>query len=234
MKLQQIFNQLSHGELSQYFMGGVDAAGIHDGKFMDIIPHINLALVDLYTRFPLRVDEVVIQQHDQIQVYYLDSKYAETNQASPEPIKYIIDSSFQPFTDNVLKIEKVFNETGQELFLNDRDEYYSVHTPAYNAVQIPYPEKENQLIIEYRAGPVLVPLEEVDPDIYDVALPPTLLEHLLLYIGGRVFSTRDNDEFHTSKNFYKRYEEACLRYETVGINLMDNTLNTKLEKARWV
>lgn len=234
MKLREIFTQLTHGEMAQYFMGGVDTAGIHDERFAEVIPHINLGLTNLYTRFPLKVQEVVIEQYDQIQTYYLDRRFAQTNGDSAEPIKYIMDSAYEPFVDNVLKIEQVINEDGREFFMNNRDEYWSVHTPAYNAVQVPFPARENQMIVIYRAGPEMIPLEAVDPELYDVALPQTLLEALLLFIAARVFSTRDTDEHHEGKAFMKKYEDACARYEIAGISQKDDTPNTKLEKAGWV
>ena len=211
MKLVQILNQLSHGELAQYYEGGDGYNGIHDDRFNKVIPHINLALSALYTRFPLKMEEVVIQQADQIQTYYLDSKYAVTNKLSTEELRYIIDSLYHPFVDNVLKIERVFNEQGRELFLNDADEYWSVHTPTYNSIQIPYPDLANQLIVTYRAGPKQIPIEELQPEFYDVDLPADLLEHLLLYVGGRMTAIRDSSEGdYTSQNYFKRYEEACL------------------------
>ena len=123
MYLNELFDQLTYGELSQLEYGGVDNEGITQEDHKRILPHINLALTELHKRFLIREEEVTIRCYDHIETYVLDSKYAATNTESTEPYKYIHDTVFEPFVDNVLRIEKVFNEDGQELFLNETDPY---------------------------------------------------------------------------------------------------------------
>jgi len=234
MKLSDLFEQLTYGELSSVFMGGVDNIGIEPDKYNQIIPHVNLGLIELYKRFPLRTEEVIIKLYDQIQVYYLEWKYAQTNTESTEPIKYIDDSIYQPFNSNVLKIDSVHDEDGQELFLNDTNEYWSVHTPSYNSILIPYPDSENSLSVLYRAGPKKIEITNLDPTTQDVDIPPGLLEPLLFYIAGRVFSNLNSDGKVEGNTYTQKFEQAIKQIELSGLYKRDNTSNLKLPKQGWV
>ena len=83
MKLQTIFDQLIHGELSQLFIGGAETSDvIVPDNYPKVISYINMGLLELYKRFPLRLKELVIQQNEGIGTYILDSNYAVANNES--------------------------------------------------------------------------------------------------------------------------------------------------------
>lgn len=234
MKLAEVFSQLAHGELSPFNMGGSEDIGIQPVDYHKVIPHINLTLNVLFTRFSLRRQEVVVQQFDEIQRYFLNSDYAQTNSQSTAYKKYIMDSVYQPFTDNVLKIEKVINEDGQELYTNDTGEYWSVTIPEYNVVQVPYPEKENQMIVTYRASHDPIKLANLDPNTQNVDISPAMLEPFLFYIAARLHSNTTAEDLEKSSVFMNKYEMACSRIEDVGIPQKDATKNDRLESLGWV
>jgi len=235
MYLSEIFDQLTQGELSSLFLGKTDETGIQISDYPKIVPHINLAVTELHKRFSLRVDEVSIQQYDQIQKYYLQSKFAQTNTDSSEPIKYIVDSQYAPFNGNVLRIEKVIDELGRELFINESDEYWSVHTPSFDCVQVPYPEKENQMLVTYRAdveSKILIP--GLDPKRAWVAIPTHLLEALLYYVASRVFSAVNTDGMNEGNTYLAKFEKSVLKAQELGLDVEDNTNNVKLDDNGWV
>jgi len=262
MLLSELLDQLTQGELSQLKMGGRDSVGIKACDYPKIIPHINLGLTELYKRFNLKNSEVVVQQYDQIQTYYLDISYSETyrdnlntlaandptgnsktaEETHPGRKYYIMDSVYQPFTGNVLKIEAVHNEQGEELYLNqDRsyfigsDKYWAVSTPSYNTVQVPYPEKENQMIITYRADhdPIII---GTDGKINDVNIPisPSYLEALLLYIAARVYTNLSSNEGNEGNNYTAKFEASIKQLEQLSLFNKDATQNYKLEINGWV
>ena len=78
MTLQDIFDKLTFGELSQIGVSG-NGTGISQEDYPKLISHVNLGLTDLYTKFPLREREVVIQQYDEISFYELDITHAQSN-----------------------------------------------------------------------------------------------------------------------------------------------------------
>ncbi len=234
MFLSDLFDQLAVGELSQLCIGDADGIGIQACDYAKILPHINLGLLELYKRFPLRAQEVIIQQYDQIQLYELNSKYAVSNTESLEPIKYIMDSEYQPFKDNVLKIEKVFNEQGEELYLNDFDQYWSYQIQSYNTIQVPYPEKENAFVVTYRAGPDKIELTGLNPSIQEVPVPPAMLDALLYFIGSRVYSNMNSDNNAEGNNYMQKFELACKKIEELNLVQKRSNENLKLDGLGWV
>ena len=250
MKLSELFHQLSEGELSQLHMGNRDEIGIRACDYNKILPHINLGLTELYKRFNLKNSEVVIQQYDHIQTYYLDSRHAQSNKPevtipenpTNESLFYIMDSIYQPFTDNVLRIEAVHNELGEELYLNqDRayfsgsDKYWAVSTPSYNSIQVPYPENQNQMIVTYRADHDMIVMDE-DSNLNNIYVPisPSYLEPLLLYIAARVYTNLGSNEGNEGNNYTAKFEASIKKIEDLNLINKDDTNNVKPEENGWV
>lgn len=247
MFLTELFDQLTYGELSQFEFTGSDEEGITVDDYKRIVPHINMALTELHKRFLIREEEVTIRCYDHIETYILDSKYAASNYESLEPYKYIHDSVFEPFVDNVLKIEKVFNEDGQELHLNETDPYiiqtetlqtskkaWSINTPNFNTIQIPYPMVENQILVEYRANHEKILVKGLNPDTQEIKIPSHMLEALLLYIAGRAYSSLGGESAQEGMAYMARFEASCKNIETLNLVNKENATNQKLEVNGWV
>ena len=247
MLLSDLFDQLTYGELSSINYGGVDNEGIVAADFKRVIPHINLGLTELYKRFPLLLQEVIVRQYDQIQTYILHSDFAVTNTESTEPIKYIHDSIYQPFTDNILQIDRIFNEIGEELFNNESDpyliyssqkqtsnRYWSVSTPAFNTIQVPYPEKENAMSVIYKAGHERIPTSGIDPTKVEVKIPPNLEEALLLYIAARAYTGMGGENVQVGMAYTQRFEQSVMKIKELGLSNQDVTVNQRLEVNGWV
>ena len=234
MLLCDIFDQLTYGELRNLELGGVDADGMDPINYTEVIPHINLALLELYKRFPLKTNELILRQHDQIQRYLLHSDYAVTNVESTQPIKYIHDSRFDPFTDDVLKIERIYNEDGEELYNDEFNEFWSIHIPAYNMVQIPWPEKENNLLVVYQASPAPVPFDITVPGEVEVHIPPPLLEPLLAYVGGRMQTSRGGEAVQEGNNYMAKFEASIQNVSNLNLLNKVNHRNNKLDCNGWV
>lgn len=236
MLLSELFKQLSHGELSRLSVGASGTGEIQEEHYEALLSHINLGLTELYKRFPLRMQEVVIQQYDHIQTYKLSTDYAQTNTASTQPIKYIEDSVYEPFTGNVLRIEKVIDEDGQTLFLNDDTQYWSVHTPSYDTVQVPLPEAENQMIVTYRADHDIISMGDNTPAEIDVPIPLSHLEALLHYVAYRAYTNVPSFEGggSDSNNYLAKFEASCSRITNLNLINNDTPTNLKLHDRGWV
>jgi len=247
MLLSDLFDQLTYGELSQLEYSGVDDEGFMVDDYKRIIPHINLGLTELHKRFLIRTEELHLDNLDHIQIYHLVYDYAYTNTKSTQPYKYIRDSQWKPFQDNVLKVERVFNEDGQELHLNETDPYiiqtetlqqsykaWTVNTPTYNSIQIPYPMKTNSFVVEYRANHPKIPMTGINPSIIEVSIPPHLLEALLQYIAARAYTSLGGDNAQEGNNFMTKFEASVVKVEQLGLVNTDNATNQKLEVNGWV
>jgi hypothetical protein len=237
MLLSDLFKTLTYGELSQLSFGGVEDSGIQEEDYPRIISHIQLGLTELYKRFPLRIEEIIIQQEDHIQTYYLEPQFAQTNTESTEPYKYIMDSEYQPFKNNVLKIERVFNEQGEELFTNDDAEYWSVHTPTYNSIQVPYPEKENAMSVEYRANHPKIIIGPTGEDTLnqEINISGSHLEALLYYVGARVYATNPSlAQAQDGMTYMGKFEASCQKIAELNLINKDNRSNQKLYMRGFV
>ncbi|CAL9954681.1 virion structural protein [Vibrio phage D518] len=208
MLLSEVLTYLAQGDLRNLAIGG-DGSGVIPEKHQPtIIGHINLALTELHTRFPLKERELTIQQFDHIEFYKLTKEYSATSGTAEH--KYIIDTEECPFTDDIIRIETAYNEIGCEVPLNDYTLDTSLFTPAYNVIQIPLPVGTNTSLFIYRANHPLIPVEGTDPTTTEVDLPYTFLEALMFYVAQRVYSNKSGNEGQAMASTYKiKYEAAC-------------------------
>jgi hypothetical protein len=238
MKLREVLEQLSYGELRQMALGGSNASGIKPDDWPRVFPQVSLALKEIYKRFPIKTRQMTIQQYEHISVYHLDPKYAQTNQESTASPKYIMDTIYDPFTnkDEVLKIEEVFNEDGLPYYLNDDNQVYSLWTPTHNSIQVPYPDPDNAMTVQYRTSHEPITIYEDDEQTLDqeIHITDTYLEALLLYIAYRYFSTSGNAEsVAQGNNFKASFELSCLNIERLNLGIRNNATNVKLEMNGW-
>ena len=237
MFVQDVFEQLSFGELYNISLGGSGCKGVPVCDYPMIINHINLGLLELYKRFPIKINQLIIILYPEIIKYRLDKKYATSNTESTEPIKYIHDSVEVPFNNDIIKIERIFNEDGQELFLNVTNAYWSVQTPEYNVVQCNYPDEENSLLVEYRAKPdtILIPAIGLHPETTEILLPEVLNEALLNYVAARVYANLNPDgSMGEGKNYYMQFERSIKEVLHLGLINYDYAMNYRLEGAGWL
>ena len=242
MTLQQIFDLLSHGELSQIDLGGTN--GIEESNWDRVLSAINLGLTELHKRFPLRSEQVVLQMQEGQLRYTLDVKFAVSNQANPTVTKYLIDSAADPFLGRVLKIEKVFDASGCELNLNRLGDSFdqahsTVRTPSYNTLILPTLLPVQALTIEYRGNhPLLVKSQGYfNPGDVTVELPDTHLTALLYFVASRLFNPTGlsgNTAFHEGNNYEAKFEAECQRLEDDGYENGEHEENSRLRRNGWV
>lgn len=239
MTLLDLFKDLTYGELSQLSFGNMmpdDNESEPDPKaYAQLISHINRGLTALYSRFLLQAKEIYIQQYEEFEIYELHSKYAASNVASTEPIKYIEDSVANPFLDDILKIEECYDEVGNKLFLNDVTEELSIFTPSYRSIQIPYPNDFNMLAVQYRANhPRIDYVRGMDPSAIEIHMPGTLYEALLFYIAHRVFGAQNTDGGVEGNDYWKKYNNICVEAETKGLYIQAEPGDWRFDHKGWV
>jgi len=233
MNLQEIFDQLTYGELSQLSIGGGEAGVINKNNYKRIIPHINLALTALYKRFSLKENRISFPLQYGGYGYNLD-------------------------VDDILKIERVLTDLDEELSLNDESDKYSCFTTSLTtlivakdivdkAIDLPDYLKTTSLTVVYRANhPKLsyngrdLQLGDVEDLLFDEVifeLPDSHLEPLLLFIAARMMTPLGVGQFEgqAGNNYMKKYELAC--EQLVGINIQIGThqnQNNRLTQKGWV
>lgn len=148
MKLQELFNELAIGELSNLAFartGTIDPAS--HGK---VVIAINVALNDIFSRIPLAEKEVLIETLDWKSIYFIRKEHARTD-STPGFQKYIIDTPANPFLGDLVKVLGVSNEIGDPLPMNDAEQWASVFLPAFDTVQFNHPGAKQIFSVQYQA-----------------------------------------------------------------------------------
>lgn len=232
MQLATIFEALTYGELKQLSIGGADEDGIYPKHSDEVLAHLNMAMVSLYSKFPLQERELILRTNINQTKYLLTS----ANAISQDPSGYIVDTVDDPFTDDILRINAVFDQMGHEVSINDEHTFNSIFLPTYNTVQIPYTTGLEDYYFIYRVKPpkVEVPSGSTPSDV-EVAIPEILLEPLLTYISARAHNARGGDKGKQEGAFaMQQYEQMCKELEVR--NVFNNSLtngNRKVELNGW-
>jgi len=249
MTLQDIFDDLAFGELSQLAVGSQNRdipstdPQICESDRPGIIRHINLGLNALYKRFRLAEKSVEILLQENKSSYILNSRFAQTNIGSNEPVKYLLDSD-DTFDDTLLKVEDVYAWMGdcwKLLQLNETNNPTSLRTPTMFTLVVPddyglqvVPEK---LKVKYRAAHRML-----DPQIATysameeiIDLPSTHLPALLYYVASRIMNPVGMiEEFHSGNSYYAKYEAECQRLEGENFQIDDQEMNSNFCRQGFI
>ncbi len=216
MLLSEVFNQLTYGELAQYFVAGKNGNGIQFESYPEIIAHINLGLTALHKRFILSRKQIAIIPNESIHTYYLDVRYLIGNDESLEPVKYLLDSEDYVFTGDVINIEKVYDYLGEEVSINRDESLNNIKVNTYNSIWIKEPKVEKPYNIIYVADHPRLNTDTLYPHLTEVNIPPALLSALLLFVASRIAAgnpTLSPNNIQDSASFFARYEYACNEVE---------------------
>jgi hypothetical protein len=197
----------------------VNERQIAPGAYAEIVSYIQLGLTELFSRFAIRTAETTIEHNSAITLYYLHSRYAESNDQSLEPIKYIKDSVENPFNDRVLAITTVFDSLGREVPLNNPYRIPGAHTPFFDCLQFDEVIDEALVDVTYRVDhPLLTVNELTDPTTIKVEIPPYLMIPLLYFVASRTYAALNvNDESQNSAVYLNKYEVALKQIQLDGL-----------------
>ena len=227
MKVSDALQELCYGELNTHRLA--DSGAISPENYSRMIHHLNMGLLALYTRFPLLVKELTLQQKSWITMYELKKEHAVTDPS--DEVKYIIDSRFDPFIGDLIRVEEVSDEVGDVVELNSTDHVKVALTPSMDTLEIPNPTDTNVLFVTYRAKhPQLVSVDS------EILLPQHLLGALYAYTGMRVYAGGTSQEQLTKgAELESKYERICQKMELDGmVNTDVLVLNMKPYERGWV
>lgn len=229
MLMSEIIKDLQYGELSSHGMFAISP--ITEDNIERLIHHTNIALTELYTRFPLLTRELTLIQIGGKTTYKLSSKYTLSIIDTPSYDKYIVDSEEFPFNDDLIRILKVYDEIGNELSINDPTTQCTVSVPAPNVIQLPFSVDTNTLFITYQAKHYEI--KSVDDELI---LPANFKPALLAYIAYRVYSGGSAQEHMNLANvLLQKYELFCTQQREYGTdNSGDFEKNIKPCLGGWL
>ena len=229
MLLSEILEHLTYGELSQVDIGGSTLGGIQPADYPQLITFINLAMIEIYKRFPIKLGAINIQLYADILRYPLRYDYAVSNVGGAEPVKFILDSATDVFPADVLLIERITNLASEDIPINTLNKTDSVFTPEFDIISIAEPDATEIYTIDYKAYPFKLPLHNVEPTTTDITLPDMFLEAMLSYIGHRSSAALPTPEPLNSATFYTKFLAALNNVKELGLYNRMVTDNTKFE-----
>lgn len=198
MTVREVLSLAKYGELR--------TLAVKDSDEM-VVGFLNMALIELYKRFPIETDETILTLQDNVDIYTL-----------PSDCMYII-GAYQEIE------ETVGNARVEELPINDENNPYSINTVSWNKVQVPYSVSGGYISIIYVSSPQYIVYSEVD-DSYlntELALPTQMIEALLHYMGYRAHGATNGEINAENTTHYMRFEASCTRIKELGLFTADNS-----------
>ncbi len=195
MLISGVIDMARSGELSN----------LSEDSFTDtkIIGYINLGLIELYKRFQLRSAEAIVTMESDSTLYTLD----------PTDTRVQMDATAL----DIMSIQEAYDESGAQLTINVENDGYGIMTPSFNQVQIPNPAEGEKIGVVYLAGPTFITLPT-----QTLALPISLLEALLHYVGYRAHGSVDGNVQAENNTHYQRFEASVNRAKMLGVVTMDD------------
>lgn len=249
MKLSQVFDQLTSGEMSQVFLGGREVGGVREEDYHQVGNHVLIGLTALYKRFNLKQNQLTVKLEPGKYLYPLLQKYAVNDKYSVVPAvkRHILDSPDALFRGDVIKVSKVETEDGCVLALNQEWDKRSIMTPEMESIRVPkeivdqssdLPDymKTDTLVVTYQANhPNYVPrVGFYDPELTTVELPDTHLQALLYYVASRVHNPIGmGAEFNAGNNWFSRYELECKALENNGNYVDSFSQQDRIRRGGW-
>lgn len=234
MLLSRIFEHLTYVTVPQLSISGAASGAVNPDDYPKLITVTNAGLVDLYTRFQLRTRELPLQLQEGKTIYKLHSDYAESNTASTETVKYIVDGTvIHPFIDNIIVIDQVFDEIGNELPLNDAALANSVFTPSQIELQVPQANSANMLAVLYRALPDIIPTSTTNLATIEVDLPVHFLDALTNYMAWKLLVALDRVDAQPGAQSHANYLESINIIELKSVVVVDNYSNQRFGENGW-
>lgn len=223
MKLQDVFDLLSAGELSQVNLGTDTQGEITASNALRVASNVQLGLSQLFKRFNLRELRVEVPL-----------EFGQTRYTIEDP--------------DLIKIEKVTTLEGFELPLNNLNNMYSCMTPALRVLDVPQfivdqsndlPEEllTEKLIVIGRGNHPKLSASAVaaNPASVELLLPDTHLTALLYFVAGRVHTPTGMDgNFNPGNNYFAKYEDECRRLEHEGLQAPVVAEEPRLRRSGFV
>ncbi len=237
--LQEIFDNLATGELSGLSIGNSQAGSIVEADYPKIVAHINLGLVDLYKRFPLRQGEIQLHQHADVTTYYLRSDHVADVDSMDEDF-YIEEVDDVPFLDDIIKVTEVTDSLGDDVGLNDTNKPLTgVFTPSFDIIKsVPYDPPEI-LSITYQAKyPKITISDPFDPEDVKLYIPDFIIEALMLYVAMRIYRGMNSrvaeGETNIGTTFFSMYETECQKLTALDVFADVNDSGKQFVNNGWI
>lgn len=234
MNIEDLFRDLSHGEMSNLAMAVSGEGTITEKMQPKVILAANDALIAVHTKFILRENDLLLEMVDGVTNYHFLKKFSQSVwQEGDEGYPYILDLGNEPFQQDVIKVLAVYGPNGQTVPLNDANNPCSFFTPQGSVLQTPIVRPGGSLSVQYQASH---PKLSLDDTTQEIELPDVLVPAFRAYTAGKVFAQINTQEaIATSQMLINLYEGIC--QDCIDRDLLStsiSTSNTRFHNGGWV
>ena len=176
-----------------------------------VLGYLNLGITELYKRFPLRVDEAIINLQEMKSEYKLDGTDPDVEMPENSELMWIV-AAYQEVED------ADYNElVALQLPLNEEENPLSLQTVAWNTLQVPMSVAGAHISLIYVAVPEMLTMDNLTDQL---PIPRQLVEPLLEYIAYQAKSSIGTIQDTTLA--YQEFEASCSRIEMRGMVTADD------------
>ena len=234
MTLQECLNRLARGKLSNLAVS--EKGNIKPSEITKVVDAVNEALLRLHTQLPLKEKSVIVELYEGRTEYPLTSEHSVRNAKGSIYDGYdfyIMDTEANPFQDDILVIQEVWDDLDRNRPLNDPVHPLAVFTPEHDFLSVNFSPDVRVLNVIYRAKHVVLTPENLEDKI---DLPLNLYGALLSYTAYLIHSDLNTETaVSNSQKYLAEYQNIIQEVIQSGTIAPDKLANgIKFFKRGWV
>ena len=188
MTVQDFITLVRYSELNNIAVGtNTDA----------VIAFINLGLIEIYTRFPIKVEEHIVNLSEGVTDYSMPTNFMYAINAYGE--------ARAEYPDELVRLP-----------INEEDDPYSIFFPDWKSVQIPLVANGSSISIIYAATPTTI-TNTVENLAAELDIPDTLIDALASYVGYRGHLSVRGDGQSENNAHWVRFDRNCSKARELGV-----------------
>lgn len=234
ISLEDVFDALKYGELSQLSIGGQDQGDVNEHNWKQIVNSVQLGLGALYRRFNLHSGTALLHPVEGQYVYHM-TRDRFRNSPSFDPVRNPFEHGPVKFNDSLIEITNMKAVSGLTFPINITGDITSIGIKDVRVISLPDKFFDHDFAntmqltagrvieISYKGGhPKLFLRAELDSTGFDgmdfrqkmLELPEIYLEALLYFVAARFHNPIGmQNEFHSGNAYAQKYEMLCAQLE---------------------
>lgn len=235
--LQEIFEDLAHGEFASLAIGNSATGSVTADKYPKVVSAINRGLLALYSQFPLKEKECTIYQREGKTLYYLrEDHVGDPNAGDPE---IYIDNTCEQYPENdIILLTGAFDDSGAEMYLNNHKYPDDIFTPEFDILKMTPGDPLKIISLVYRASyPKIIIEDDFNPETYKLTFPSFLKAALLNYVASQFFTGKTTKaaegEANLNNTFLSKYSYECKRLKELGLVSETENDSDRFDNNGW-
>lgn len=235
--LQELFNNLAYGQFSNMAIGNAATGSIEEEQYPKVVSLINSALLDIYTRLPLKRKEFDLYQREDVTIYYLRPEYVGAVDTG-DPYIYIDGTAENVVDGDIIKLLNAYDSAGNEIYINKEKYPDDIFTPEFDTIKVALRDPLEIISVVYQAAyPKIVIGSDFDPTTYALYYPGFIGTALEANIAARLLEGKSTQategQGNPANTFQYKYERECLRLSNLNLIPEEEPENERFIDNGW-